>query len=272
LQVETLLARYPRIDAILLLVGLNDLALRITQDADYVPSEQLTAEGRARLVAQAFREVPRRYREHTGSTYQNTELWRALWKVRVHFEQRRNDYVQDEQGAVYAKWRERRQHASRIRDDLPDLKVALQEYAANIERIIDLAVRRGVRPVFLTQPAMWRPDLPPHLDRLLWFGGVGGLGPQPGEYYSVRVMDAALAIYNRTLLEICTRRGVECLDLAAQVPRDTTVFYDDVHFNEGGARLVAQNVANFLIEGQPLAAWRHRLPVKTVHAMRRRQQ
>ncbi|KIX12937.1 hypothetical protein X474_16690 [Dethiosulfatarculus sandiegensis] len=26
-----------------------------------------------------------------------------------------------------------------------------------------------------------------------------------------------------------------CLDLAELLPKDTTVFYDDCHFNEGGA-------------------------------------
>ena len=46
------------------------------------------------------------------------------------------------------------------------------------------------------------------------------------------------------------RRGPagEPFDLAAHVPRDTTAFYDDVHFNESGARIVADLVTRHLLD------------------------
>jgi len=52
-------------------------------------------------------------------------------------------------------------------------------------------------------------------------------------------------------LRICQERRVECLDLAPLLEKDTTVFYDDVHFNESGARKVAQAVSRYVLEREP---------------------
>ena len=56
-----------------------------------------------------------------------------------------------------------------------------------------------------------------------------------------------LDIYNKELIDICDTEGVECLDLASSVPHSNDYFYDAVHFNERGAEIVAENVAEFLI-------------------------
>jgi hypothetical protein len=50
---------------------------------------------------------------------------------------------------------------------------------------------------------------------------------------------------------VCRERGLECVDLAAKLPRDTSVFYDDCHFNESGARRVAEVLAEHLLGRAP---------------------
>jgi hypothetical protein len=50
------------------------------------------------------------------------------------------------------------------------------------------------------------------------------------------------------LLEVCRERELACIDLAAALPQDETVFYDDAHFNESGARQVANVVVRSLLE------------------------
>ena len=57
-----------------------------------------------------------------------------------------------------------------------------------------------------------------------------------------------MAAYNRKMLEVCRKRGIECLDLAGDFPRDLSVFYDDAHFNENGARLMAEKLAEYIGE------------------------
>ena len=44
---------------------------------------------------------------------------------------------------------------------------------------------------------------------------------------------------------------MECIDLAKTLPKDTTVFYDDVHFNENGAHQMVQIVADYLLHYEP---------------------
>lgn len=60
------------------------------------------------------------------------------------------------------------------------------------------------------------------------------------------------------MLEVCADRRVECLDLAAMLPKDDTVFYDDVHFNEAGAERVAAAVAERLRRSSLFAAGERR--------------
>ena len=37
----------------------------------------------------------------------------------------------------------------------------------------------------------------------------------------------------------CREQSLDCLDLAAAVPKTPVAFYDDVHFTEAGAQIVA---------------------------------
>ena len=82
--------------------------------------------------------------------------------------------IEDEAGKFYIAVREHRRNASKMLDELPDLSSALAEYARNLNRIIDIIQDKSVRVILLTQPTMWRPDLPKNLDALLLFCGVTG--------------------------------------------------------------------------------------------------
>jgi hypothetical protein len=103
--------------------------------------------------------------------------------------------------------------------------------------------------VLVTHPVLWRADLPPHLEALLYFaetptsssGGARG-------YFSAAALARGMRAFNEETLAICGDRGLACFDLAAVLPADTTVFYDDIHFNEAGARAVASVLAPFLAE------------------------
>ncbi|NIN70116.1 MAG: hypothetical protein GTO63_36630, partial [Anaerolineae bacterium] len=75
-------------------------------------------------------------------------------------------------------------------------------------------------------------------------GGVGDFIAELSlEYYSAAALAEAMDLYNGALLDLCRARGVECLDLAALVPKDSSIFYDDAHLTEKGARWVAHEVA-----------------------------
>ena len=157
--------------------------------------------------------------------------------------------VQDSAGSFYVRARRLRQRALAIRAAPPDLDTALIEYAENLRFIIADDQRRDTDVVLMTQPSLYGPDLPPTLRELLWFGRVAG-----NEYYSVDALATALGRYNETLLAVCATARIDCIDLDAKLPKDTTVFYDDVHFNEAGARQVAMTVVAHLLDTTTLVA------------------
>jgi lysophospholipase L1-like esterase len=150
-------------------------------------------------------------------------------------------------GLNYDLWRRWRAEAKDVIRQAPDLRMALDAYERNLDAIVDLAQQRSVSIVLMTQPAIWRQDLTPEESAMLWFGWVGPRGERPNyTYYDVNVLAAAMAQFNARLLQVCRERQLECIDLDRHVPKTLESFYDDVHFNEAGSRLVAEILAQHL--------------------------
>jgi lysophospholipase L1-like esterase len=224
-EAKYLLPQYPSIDAVVVLVGINDLTVALAQGDDYArPPPIHQPEAEQRQIRRAF----------------------AITPVNT------SDLIQDDSGRSYEAWRERRRNAPQYRDNLPDLGAALAEYAATLNAMIDIAEARDVHMVLVTQPTLWHAGLSPTASNRLWLGGVGRFQQEQAEtYFTVRALSEAMARFNATLLDVCESRELECLDLANRVPRDTSVFYDDAHFTELGARTVARELARFLARRPP---------------------
>jgi lysophospholipase L1-like esterase len=245
-QLRYLLPELPRLDAIVFLTGVNDLSMRNQQDSDYDPHFMARGRAEGELLPRAFGRYP--LDDPALPWHRRLALWELARNTKRGLRATARD-IQDAAGRNYARWRAERQAATRIRETVPELKAALEEYARNLNTLVDLARERAIRPIFLTQPTVWRADLPPEFEPLLWVGKIGEGGAS--EYYSVAVLAAEMEMYNKTLLRTCRARQVECFDLAARVPKDGTVFYDDDHYNERGAELVAHLVAGFMRERLP---------------------
>jgi lysophospholipase L1-like esterase len=236
-----------KIDAVILLAGVNDFSKRLSHDKDYDPDFLERPAAKNELLAQTFTGTYDTYSE--DPLYKRTATWQLLRRTKRLMSK---EHVEDVDGKIYIIWREHRRHAAEIRDELPDLSSALGEYARNINRMIDVAQEKSVRLIFMTQPAMWKSELPQNLEALLWLGGIGDFQKESGKpYYSAAALEKGMKAYNDTLLRICRERRIECLDLASMLEKDTTVFYDDVHFNEGGARKVAETLSRYMLDRSP---------------------
>jgi len=66
-------------------------------------------------------------------------------------------------------------------------------------------------------------------------------------------LETAMNAYNRVLLETCQEEGLECFDLAGTVPKNGTVFYDDDHYTDAGARIVADRLLDYLLANPPFS-------------------
>jgi hypothetical protein len=177
---------------------------------------------------------------------------------RTVFQRDTQSNVQDTAGKIYVTWRQHRQQATEIRNELPDLSSALEEYKKNINMMIDIAQANTIRLIFMTQPTIWNSSLSEDLNALLWLGGIGNFQKESGKvYYSVDALEKGIEKYNHTLLRVCQERQVECIDLSSVLEKDTTVFYDDIHFNERGARKVAKIISNYLLGHGPIESVYH---------------
>lgn len=250
MHVKYLLPQFSKVDAVVILAGFNDLIRRLIEDEKYDPLFlQHYDYWEPRLIRGAFSETPYykgKYRFRTGY-YDESAVGSLV--VRLKYLYSRRELVQDESGSIFINFRNLRKNAKEFVDDLPDLSSGLEEYETNLGRIIDMVRARSIRIVFMTQPTMYRPDMTQEEKALLWCGWIEST--KSGRYYSEKALAAGIKNYNETLLRVCRARGVECIDLASMIPKNTTAFYDDVHFNDRGSLMTAEIIAQYLGHKEP---------------------
>ena len=231
-----------RIDMILLLVGINDFSKRLARGDGSAGHGRGTPRSEQDFIAETFVGKNRFYEK--DPFLKRTRIWQLLRQLKKRIGGKK---TQDKSGEVYLAWRENRKNAGRFIEDLPDLSNALEEYGNNIEKLIEIARRRSIELIFMTQPTLWRTDMPESQKRLLWFGGIGDFQEKAGmPYYTAEALEKGIRLYNEALQRACKKRNVRLIDLARTVDKTPEHFYDDVHFSEGGARRVAQVVSAYL--------------------------
>jgi len=250
MHMKYLLDQYPKIDAIIILVGCNDLFRRLIEDSRYDPFFLDHYEyWRRKLTDGAFSQTPYypgKYRFKTGY-YDQSALGNLYVRVRTTYSHK--EMVQDEQGNYVVGLRNLRKNASEFIDLLPDLQSALAEYETNLKAIIDMAQSRSIRLVFVTQPTLLRPGMPQEEKDLITVGWIDN--QKSGRYYSPEALAEGLKRYNDTLKNVCRDRNIECIDLASALPKNTRMFYDEVHLNDKGSIMTADVIFNFLKQEKP---------------------
>ena len=163
-----------------------------------------------------------------------------------------NRILPPEQGWNYdeflVKYRKLRQQSQIV--PLPDLQAGISEYRKGILGLNAECQKLDLRCLFLTEPTMWRDNLNESEQELLFMGAIGP-AESPRGYASIGDLAQAMSRYNNTLLDTCSRQGLECYDLAAHVPKDTSAMFDDCEYNEGGARQVANLLSSYLVSHPP---------------------
>ena len=238
-QVKHLLAEFPRIDMVVVLLGINDLLFRLRNDNYVPPNSPLSSpEAEIRQINRAFSIPP------SEPWYKKTAVYHVLRIVKAQWHRL---YSQDSGATVLDAWRGNRTSGITMVDQLPDLTSAVAEYQRNLNTIIDLVQAKGSRVVLMTQPTLWRADLNFEEDKVLWAGEKGTFVEERGRsYYSARALAEAMNLFNHKLLQVCESRKIDCVDLATKLPKTLEVFYDDAHFTVRGAQIVAETVSAHL--------------------------
>lgn len=218
----------PRFEWVVVLCGINDIGNHMFRHA-YEAAKKTVAEDT--LTPDSPEKCHLAY-------YRDLTLIRLLRRLAPAGE------IQDAKGQWYTEVRRKRQEALKRNPqrEVPEeaLGQALLTYRRDLRQIIRTCRKNQQQLVMMTQPTMYRKDLPEDLERLLWASSDTGAA-------TAEVLEQVMAACNQTMIEVCQAEGVDCIDLAAMLPKDTSTFYDDAHFNISGCERVANIVCDFFV-------------------------
>jgi hypothetical protein len=186
--------------------------------------------------------------EETMMTPSNESViyYRRLALVRIASRMRMlwgtSTVVQDDRGDWLVEQRRVRKGAMQKQIEIPRelLEKALAIYQRDLENIIVTCKFKRVKLVMMTQPTIWCKDLSKDLQDLIYINS--------GQHiFGLAALEEMMQAFNDTMVRVCGERGIDCIDLASQLPKDTSVFYDDAHFNIPGCEKVANVVSEFFL-------------------------
>lgn len=113
----------------------------------------------------------------------------------------------------------------------------LPTYAVMLDRISDTCRAAGLRCVFISQPHAYHEGVDPELAQRFW------MTPPHAPYtMDLDSLRRIASLYNTYLMGFAAARGHLACDLASTLAPTFDTFIDDVHFNEGGSRQVADEL------------------------------
>ncbi|MEK7674079.1 MAG: SGNH/GDSL hydrolase family protein [Patescibacteria group bacterium] len=107
--------------------------------------------------------------------------------------------------------------------------------------------KEKIQCILMTQPTIYFDKMPADLEGLI------GFAPKlSGFKFSTGQLAKIMEAYNDVLLESAENSYVHVIDLAKNLPKDQSVFYDDVHFNNLGSEKVAKKLFEFILKEKVL--------------------
>lgn len=119
---------------------------------------------------------------------------------------------------------------------------SLPSFRRYADSIVHFVQSDGHAIMLASQPYLYRADLSPDEQRLLWFGPL--LAADAGTYPSLAAMTRGMETYNAAAREIAYTRKVPFIDFAAAVPKTVEYFVDDVHMKKSANAILAAKAAD----------------------------
>ncbi len=265
MHMKYLLPQYPKIDTVIVLASINNFVRPLIEAERYDPCFlEHYDDWEKRLIRGAFAKTPyfrKKFRFRPGY-YDETAI--GFLVKQFHYRYMQKTLYKDKKEGLLTLRRDRLR-ASEVINALPDLTPGIQEYMHNLHAMIDMAAERSVRLVFITQPTLWKKNMTEREKGLLWNGWAGSRKDR--RYYDADALASGMEQYNGKLKKVCQARKVECIDLAALMPKDASVFYDDCHFTEYGAQLAADIIYKHLARREPFLHRQRPMTPLNVHRL-----
>lgn len=133
-------------------------------------------------------------------------------------------------------------------------------YRTRVKQLIEDTRSAGIEPILMTQPALYGDGIDPSSGQ-----EIGPLEFHDGE--SASSAWRILELYNDVVRDLGRASGVTVIDLAAELPKDSALYTDWIHYSERGAERVADIVARVL---EPILLENDRRPLAGTSAARER--
>jgi len=233
---ERTLPQYRRLDAIVVMVGGNDVFHWLEAGApatlDTVPA----------AVAETFGCHPE---ERFG--------WRAgRWAARALVRRLRQSWIRplerrEDAGAWVVAAREMRARATEVRTHVPDPAPMLSRFDRHLRQLLRRAQAHTDRVLVVRQPWFETGYTAEEAARF-WHGGLGKAWRQKiSVYYALDVVNRLMGLVDARAAEIAEECGLPHLDLRPLVTPSLEMYYDYVHYTPAGAAVVARAVADALL-------------------------
>ena len=194
----------------ILMIGINDMLIHLALETEGPRALRgLGRRGSPSAPGAPGRAFSIHPEDDDGSPWYLRNAFGRMWRLRAARASEAGLPRVDDRGAMLERVRAARQSAASFRDELPDLSKRLVAYQRIVNEILDLAERAEVRVLLVTQPTLWREDLSPDEQKLIW---AGGLRPDraaaKATIYSAGALARAMKLYNDALLAVCRERSV----------------------------------------------------------------
>ena len=236
LLLSRVLPRYPRLAAIVILVGASDVLRWLEEGAPPSP-------GSAPRTADLFRCHPDGPFGWTPNASAIVELLgrtrrRLLRPVKVH----------ERVGKWVARARAMRAGARVVRSTMPDPAPMLDHFDKHFRRVVQRAKTHADRVIVVRQSWFDKEPLTPEETSHMWHGGVGQAWCEDvTTYYSIEVTSRLMARLDARAARVAAELGVEQIDLRAVLEPNLATYYDFFHLTPLGAQAVASAVARTLV-------------------------
>ena len=235
---DRVLPRYPRLQLIIILIGVTDVSRWLEQGAPRALAPYSTAE-------------PFRCHPEGPFGWKPNEL--AVTELLLRARQRwlRPITVRERVDLWYNDARAMRARAKTILTTMPDPTPMLDHFVLHFRRLLMTAKAHADRVLVVRQPWLDK-NLSPEEAAAMWHGGVGQVWREEvTTYYSFDVFSKLLSLLDAKAAAVADSLGIEHLDLMPTLERSLVTYYDAFHLTPTGARAVAKSVAAAILR-QPL--------------------
>lgn len=245
---DRVLAQYPRLDLIVVMVGATDVVQWLGQGAPKdVPDRPATPD--------------QLFEEHPGVRYRAAPRASALAEVakRLRTCWFRPVDVRERAGKKLGEVRAMRKAAREVRDSVPDPAPMLARFERHFRILLRRAAHKA-RVLVVHQPCFDRPHTPEEEARF-WGGGIGNpYHEKVTVYYTWEVVGRLMRQMNERAAAVADELGIQRVDLMPVLPKDLATYYDFFHFTPAGAERVADEVVRAILAPPPAAPARSAAP------------